>query len=124
MVKEIRGLLTCEENEELLGSDLSSLEDRCKHHYQIPHDPEMFVLKWKILCLILTLAICEIAKILTPEQVLDHKHKRADYDDERSIGKTTNYGCQYGAGPPTLARQAKIPLSVAKEAGLLELNFY
>ena len=123
--KEIRGLLTCEENEELLGSDLSSLEDRCKHHYQIPHDPEYVRTQVEDPLFDPHLAICEIAKILTPEQVLDHKHKLANYDDERSIGKTTNYGCQYGAGPPTLARQAKIPLSVAKEAweAYWKLNF-
>ena len=40
--EELRALLTVEhpDNEELLGADLSSLEDRCKHYYQIPYDPE------------------------------------------------------------------------------------
>lgn len=114
--KELRDLLTCEDGEELLGSDLSSLEDRCKHHYQIPHDPEYVRTQIEDPLFDPHLAICELALLLTPEQVLDHKHKRVKYDAERAIGKTTNYGCQYGAGPPTLARQAKIPLSVAKNA--------
>lgn len=113
---ELRELLTCEEGEELLGSDLSGLEDRCKHHYQIPFDPEYVRTQLEDPSFDPHLAICLIAKLLTPQQVADHKAGVASYDNERSIGKTTNYGCQYGAGPPTLARQAKIPLSTAKEA--------
>ena len=38
--ENIRGGLTCLENEILLGSDLSSLEDRTKHHFMLPHDPD------------------------------------------------------------------------------------
>lgn len=38
--KEIRSLLTCEEGYVLCGSDMSSLEDRIKHHFQFPLDPE------------------------------------------------------------------------------------
>lgn len=38
--ENIRGALTCEEDEILLGSDLSSLEDRVKHHFMLPHDPD------------------------------------------------------------------------------------
>lgn len=38
--ENIRGSLTCNEGEILLGSDLSSLEDRVKHHFMLPHDPE------------------------------------------------------------------------------------
>ena len=38
--ENIRGGLTCLEDEILLGSDLSSLEDRVKHHFMLPHDPK------------------------------------------------------------------------------------
>jgi hypothetical protein len=38
--ENIRGGLICEEDEILLGSDLSSLEDRTKHHFMLPHDPK------------------------------------------------------------------------------------
>lgn len=38
--ENIRGALTCEDDEILLGSDLSSLEDRTKHHFMLPHDPK------------------------------------------------------------------------------------
>lgn len=36
----IRGLLIAEPGNICLGSDLSSLEDRTKHHFMIPYDPE------------------------------------------------------------------------------------
>lgn len=38
--KELRGLLVAREGKILLGSDLSSLEDRLKHHFQWKLDPE------------------------------------------------------------------------------------
>ena len=38
--KQIRGSLTCKKGEVLVGSDMSSLEDRVKHHFMLPHDPE------------------------------------------------------------------------------------
>lgn len=38
--KEIRGVLVAGEGKCLLGSDMSSLEDRCKHHLMLPYDPE------------------------------------------------------------------------------------
>lgn len=46
-------------------------------------------------------------------------------DEVRAAGKATNYSCQYGAGPPTISRAAKIPLSVAKRLhkGYHKLNW-
>jgi hypothetical protein len=38
--KEIRSLLTVEEGLILCGSDMSSLEDRIKHHFLYPFDPD------------------------------------------------------------------------------------
>lgn len=38
--EDLRGLLVAREGKILLGSDLSSLEDSVKHHFQIPIDPE------------------------------------------------------------------------------------
>lgn len=38
--KEIRGLIGAGEGYECLGADMSSLEDRVKHHYQWPLDPD------------------------------------------------------------------------------------
>jgi hypothetical protein len=38
--EEIRGLLIARSGKVLLGSDLSSLEDRLKHHFQMPIDPK------------------------------------------------------------------------------------
>jgi hypothetical protein len=38
--REIRGSLIAEKGKVLLGSDMSSLEDRVKMHFMIPHDPD------------------------------------------------------------------------------------
>lgn len=38
--KDIRGILVAGEDKTSVGSDMSSLEDRCKHHLMLPHDPE------------------------------------------------------------------------------------
>lgn len=38
--EDIRGAFIAGEGNIALGSDLSSLEDRVKHHFMIPHDPE------------------------------------------------------------------------------------
>lgn len=121
--KELRSQLVAEEGYVLLGSDLSSLEDKCKHHYQIPFDPE-FVKSQSMPGFDPHLEICRIAGMLTAEQVQAHKEKREDHSKIRSKGKTTNYACQYGAGPAAIARAAKISLAEAQilHAAYWELN--
>lgn len=130
--EKLRSLLTAftsagYDDMELLGSDLSSLEDRCKHHYQIPIDPDYVK--------------AQMTEGFDPHvtiAVMGEFCTQADYDfyvavdlgqiektEEvvarvsgiklvRNLGKRTNYGCQYGARPPRLARDAKIPLATAK----------
>ena len=36
----VRGVLVAGDGHILVGSDLASLEDRCKHHLMLPHDPD------------------------------------------------------------------------------------
>jgi len=105
--KEIRGLLIAEDGYQVMGSDLSSLEDRCKHHFQVPYDPE-YVKTQMADDYDPHLLICEIAGLLTKEQVQAHKDGKADFSDIRHMGKGTNYSCQYGAGGKTVARAAGV----------------
>lgn len=110
---EIRALLIVDEGYELLGSDLSSLEDRCKHHYQWKYDEE-YVRAQMADDYDPHLYIAEAGFLLTPLQVAMHKSGEADHSKERSIAKNGNYACQYGAGIETLARTAKVSEEVAK----------
>ena len=112
--KEIRGLLIAEEGFVLLGSDLSSLEDKCKHHYQWPWDPE-YVKMQQIPGFDPHLTIAGIAGLLTEKQIQAHKDKLEDHSATRSKGKSTNYACQYGAGPATVARTAGVPFQVGEK---------
>lgn len=122
--EEIRDQLCAAAGWQLLGSDLSSLEDKCKHHYQIPLDPE-YVASQGQSDFDPHLEICRLAGLLTPEQIKAHKEKREDHSKIRALGKTCNYACQYGAGAPTIARQAKISLELATQlhAAYWELNW-
>lgn len=103
---KLRGMLeACSDEYELLGSDLASLEDRCKHHYQWQYDPE-YVKKQLAPDYDAHLALGVIGGFITEKQSQDHKDKVAKVKD-RPMFKSTNYACQYGAGIPTVARTAK-----------------
>ena len=112
--KEIRSLLISGNNKLLLGSDLSSLEDKCKHHYQWKYDPE-YVKMQQEPGFDPHLLMCEMAELLTPQQVQDHKDKKADYSHIRHAGKSCNYASQYGAGAPTIARAAGVALAIGEK---------
>lgn len=127
--KELRGLLVARPGKRLLGSDLSSLEDRLKHHFQWKLDPE-YVKSQMTKGFDPHNAIAVIARLMTQEEAdwyawykgadesehteeLDKKFKRLD--EIRAVGKSTNYACQYGAGVKTVARTAKVSEKVAKK---------
>lgn len=93
--KEIRGLLTCNADEVLIGSDMSSLEDRIKHHFQFPLDPE-YVKTQMAPDFDPHLLIAMAAGLLTEEQVRQHKVGEMSYIDERQIGKGGNYSLTEG----------------------------
>ena len=112
--KELRGLLIADEGYTLLGSDLSSLEDKCKHHYQWPYDPEYVKLQ-QVAGFDPHLTIAGIAGLLTEKQIQAHKDKLEDHSVTRSKGKSTNYACQYGAGPATVARTAGVPFQIGEK---------
>lgn len=110
---ELREMLEAfNEDYEQLGSDLSSLEDRCKHHYQWDYDPE-YVKKQLAPDYDAHLAIGVIGGFITEEQSQAHKDGKAKVK-QRSIFKTTNYACQYGAGVATVQRAAKCDYQTAE----------
>lgn len=126
--KEIRELLTCEEGEVLCGSDLSSLEDRLKHHFQMPLDPE-YVKSQMSDDFDPHLLMCEEAGLLKPEEVIRYKELGKKDEDAltdidkafmkkvkkvRHSGKGTNYAAQYQAKAPTIARTAGVPIEVGE----------
>lgn len=121
--KEIRSLLKAPKGFKNIGSDLSSLEDRCKHHFQWKYDPE-YVKMQMADDFDPHLTVAMMGGLLTQEQVDDHKAKRKDYSDVRHLGKGGNYACQYGAGIEALMRQLKIDYKTAKAVfdGYWKLN--
>lgn len=103
--EELRSMLEAfREDYEQLGSDLCSLEDRCKHHFQWMYDPE-YVKKQLAPDYDAHLAIGVIGGFITEKESQDHKDG-IQKCKQRPMFKTTNYACQYGAGIPTVARSA------------------
>lgn len=122
----IRGLLIAEGGQVLLGSDLNSLEDKCKHHFQWPLDPEYVKLQQQP-GFDPHLMICGMADILSEKEIAFYKEHKDDKDPSQELkvelarlslkrygGKGTNYACQYGAGIKTVARTAGVPVAIGE----------
>lgn len=122
--KEIRSLLMAPKGYKNIGSDLSSLEDRCKHHFQWKYDPE-YVKMQMADDFDPHLTVCVMGGLLTDEQVSEHKAGDKDHSDTRHLGKGGNYACQYGAGIEALMRQLNIDYKTAKAVfdGYWKLNW-
>jgi hypothetical protein len=116
--KNIRGSLVAPEGYELCGSDMSSLEDRTKQHYIYPYDPD-YVDSMLAEDFDPHLDIAELAGMLTTSQVSAHKSKLADYSEERSWAKTTNYCATYGGSGKAVSRQTS--LSVKEGNALIKI---
>ncbi len=124
--KEIRGGLICSKGQVLLGSDLSSLEDRVKHHFMLPHDPE-YVEAMMEPDYDPHIYTALFSKMITQEEYEDFKAgmRIAHVVKARKAGKETNYASVYSAGAATIARSAGVSLEKGKElhAGYWELNW-
>jgi hypothetical protein len=128
--ENVRGALTCDEGEVLLGSDLSSLEDRTKHHFMLPHDPKYVetMLADDYDPHILT---AHSAKMVTDEELTGFKAGTLSGDVKDAVskarkgGKCTNYASVYGGSPEAIARSAGIDINLAKQLhrGYWELNW-
>ncbi len=128
---KIRGALIAPEGYELCGSDMSSLEDKIKHHFLFKYDPE-YVEKMSFKGYDPHLEIALLGNMCTQEDVDHYKWYDGLTDEEqavvdkvkkdwfkrvkgvRSIAKNGNYACQYGAGPPRIALTCDVQLGVAR----------
>jgi hypothetical protein len=105
--EDIRGCLIAPEGYVLVGSDMSSLEDRTKQHYMWDFDPDYV----KEMCtddFDPHLDLCVAGGLLSVDAVAHHKSGSANHSKERKLGKAANYACVYGAGGATVARSAGI----------------
>lgn len=122
---DIRGGLIAGIKKVLAGSDLSSLEDRVKHHFMLPHDPE-YVATMQAEDFDPHVLMALIAKMITQEEfdnfgALKGKKKDGTANDfelttlakivgARKKGKTTNYASVYNAGAAKIAQAAGVEL--------------
>lgn len=149
----IRSLLICEEDEVLLGTDLSSLENYTRTHFTAPIQPEAVeILKDPDYDSHTQLAI--FAGMMTPEEETFFKWMKYKDGDERKAvenlpeqfkekteeerdhifhklnivrnkAKTTSYSALYGVGKKKLAKELKISEDEAAQllGGYWKLNF-
>lgn len=110
--EDIRGGLIAGLKRVLVGSDMSSLEDRVKHHFMLPHDPE-YVATMQADDFDPHILMALIAKMVTQQEFDDFKagKKSANAKAARKKGKTTNYASVYNAGAAKIAQAAGVPES-------------
>ena len=126
---DIRGSLIAGLRKILAGSDLSSLEDRVKHHFMLPHDPE-YVETMQAEDFDPHILMALIAKMITQGEFdafkadPDAKHPPHVKKGRRN-GKTTNYASVYNAGAAKIAQAAGCDLETGKtlHTAYWELNW-
>lgn len=113
--KIVRGVLVAGKGKVSVGSDLSSLEDRTKHHFMLPHDPE-YVATMQEDDFDPHILMALTAKMVTQQEFDDFKagNKSANAKAARKKGKTTNYASVYNAGAPKIAQAAGVSLKEGK----------
>ena len=106
---ELRGSLIAGEGKIALGSDLSSLEDRVKHHFMLAYDPE-YVNTMMDSTYDPHIQMALTAGLISQEQFDDFKAGNPDAwtKKARKMGKACNYASVYGAGGATIARSAGV----------------
>lgn len=114
--EDIRGVLISGGGKCLLGSDMSSLEDRVKHNFMLPHDPE-YVATMQEEDYDPHILMALTAGMVTKKEFEDFKRgeKSANAKAARKKGKTTNYASVYNAGAAKIAQAAGIPLKEGKQ---------
>lgn len=122
----IRGVLICDPDERLCGSDMTSLEDTTKRHYIQPLDPE-YVAEMQKPGFDPHLDLAVFAGAISRDDYNDYARlDKADTmtDQERTFYKrikrirkaykTVNYSATYGVGAAKLARETGLSVSEAK----------
>lgn len=122
----VRGVLVSGEGRVHIGSDMSSLEDRVKHHLMLAHDPE-YVKTMQAEDYDPHILMALTARMVTQEEFDNFKKgiKSDNAKAARKKGKTTNYASVYNAGPPKIAQAAGVPLEEGKtlHAAYWKLNW-
>lgn len=114
----VRGCLIAPDGYELCGSDMSSLEDRCKQHYMWDYDPE-YVKDMLADDFDPHLDLAEEAGAMTATQLEEYKSGNTKpYKAIRHTYKQGNYSCVYGAGAATVARSTG--LTTRKAEGVVK----
>lgn len=112
--EDLRGCLIAPEGYELVGSDMSSLEDRTKQHYMWDYDPE-YVKEMMTPDFDPHVDLAVFAKAMKPEDAHNYKNPTPEFKQKpiyKALGalrkqyKQVNYSCVYGAGGATVARGA------------------
>lgn len=124
--EQIRGLLIAGKGKIELGTDLSSLEDRVKHHFMMAFDPE-YVATMMEEDFDPHLEQAVAGRMITKEEMQDYKagNKTDSVTAARKMGKQTNYSAVYGCGADTLARSSGMTVDQAKALleGYHQLNW-
>lgn len=122
----IRGSLISGKGKISLGSDLSSLEDRTKHHFMLPHDPE-YVATMMADDFDPHILMALFAGLIEQYDFDEFKkgNKTNKAKSGRKSGKTTNYAAVYNAGAPTIAKAAKVDIATGQKLydGYWRLNW-
>lgn len=107
--KIVRGVLIAGKGRVSVGSDLSSLEDRTKHHFMLPHDPE-YVSTMQDPDFDPHILMALTANMVTQKEFDDFKQgiKSDNAKASRKKGKTTNYASVYNAGAAKIAQAAGV----------------
>lgn len=113
--KIVRGVLIAGEGKISVGSDLSSLEDRTKHNFMLPYDPD-YVATMQEDDYDPHVLMALTAGMITQDEFDAFKkgEKSANVKAARKKGKTTNYASVYNAGAAKIAQAAGIPLKEGK----------
>lgn len=113
--KIVRGILVAGKGKVSVGSDLSSLEDRTKHHFMLPHDPE-YVATMQEDDYDPHILMALTAKMVSQDEFKQFKLGKitADMKAARKKGKTTNYASVYNAGAAKIAQAAGVSLREGK----------
>lgn len=114
--KEIRGILIAGDGKCLLGSDMSSLEDRVKHGLMLPYDPE-YVATMQEEDFDPHILMALTAGMITQKEFNDFKRgeRSSNAKAARKKGKTTNYASVYNAGAAKIAQAAGVSLKEGKQ---------
>lgn len=109
---DIRGCLIAPHGYELIGSDMSSLEDRTKQHYMWDYDPD-YVTEMNVEGFDPHLDIGVLSEMMTQEQSDAYKGGDKSLDHIRHNAKQVNYSCTYGVTPAGLVRNTGMYLDEA-----------